>query len=156
MFPAGSCSCCLLCGSFLDQAPVGPRVIPVGVRTAQQGCADRAVLALEQGPCRALEQEENSPSLTLLLPPTLIIQPISSKRICGVCADHRAFFLFFSLTLLLHSIWCLFSCAASCLLHLNPVRVLHWVFRQVGAAAWGGAASGLALVPWLRCAAASG
>lgn len=125
LFPAAWGSCCLLCGSFLGQAPAGPKVHP-SERTAQQGCAERALLALEQGPCRGLHQEGKFPSLLLLLPPTPPTQPISSKRICGVCRP-EVFFSFF-LTLLLHSSWCLFSCAASCLLHLSTARVLPWVF----------------------------
>lgn len=106
-------------------------------------------------PAGVCNKKENSPSLIVLLPPTSTTQPISSKRICGVCADHRAF-LFFFLTLLLHSIWCLFSCAASCLLHLNPGResLALGVLTSGCCVLQPGEelkTSGFALVPWLGC-----
>lgn len=82
-------------------------------------------------PAGVWNKRENSPSLILPLPPNPAIQPVSSKSFCGVCRSQS--FFFFLLTLLLHSIRCLFSCAASCLLHLNTLRVSLWVFWQVAA-----------------------
>lgn len=63
------CCCSLLapavvaCSGAVSWARLllAPKSIPVGVRRAQQGCAERAVLALEQGPCRGLQQEGKFP-----------------------------------------------------------------------------------------------
>lgn len=57
------------------------------------------------------------------------VQPVCSGRLCGACRPQSCFFFFPAL--LLHSACCSFSCVASCLLHLNTVKVLHWVFWWV-------------------------
>lgn len=52
-----------LCGSFRGHAPVGPKVRPSprGLQQLSKGVQRWAVLALEQGPCRGLQQEGKFP-----------------------------------------------------------------------------------------------
>lgn len=72
------------------------------------------------------------------IPPLLSCPPLPPRPFSPLpqrgfveSADCRAFF--FLPTLLRHSIWCLFCCAASCWLHLNTVGVSRWMFWQVDA-----------------------
>lgn len=134
LFPAGLCAVLPALwqfprpGSTDPSKLLAPRSVLVGIRTAQQGCAETGSAGFGTGVLQGSGTRGKIPHfLSCASLPPLPFSPFPWRGFVE-SADHRAFFFF--PTLFLHSKppGVCFCCVASCLLHLNTVRVLRLMF----------------------------